>query len=360
MLSDRRVFEDDWLPRRLQHREQPIEKLFARLSSTTYGGTGDDVLIHGPSGVGKTALARHCLARLQEEAAVDVAKVRCLGKTTGGILLSALEQLPVDGDVHRGLSIQEREQLLRSVEGPAVLLLDEADDLNETDVLEAVDRAPGVSAIVIIHDLEEWLVRYEADQVGRGPWHARNQIELSRYSVDDLADILEPRAEQGLSPLAWDRETLERVADQAAGAARRGIQTLRAAAEVADEEEAREISEAHIRAGADRAREQIRESNLESLPFHHQVLYAIIQEAGAIDAVALHRRYDEVAEEVYHDRDMAPVSRRSRRSKLEKLRSYDLLKRTGSGGGVRYVALDRDLASPVEPLAGVEPRATPE
>lgn len=361
MIADPRVFDDEWVPRRLQHRDQPVTQLSRLLKPALTDARAEDVLVHGPSGVGKTVLSQYTLDRLQERAIVPYAHVRCLGKSTGGVLLRALKKLPVNADVHRGLSIDERTNLLaNAVDGAAVLILDEADDLHETEVLDAVANAPGVSAIVIIHDRDEWLAR--VDERHRRRFAADHQIELGRYGVDELADILESRAELGLPDYAWNRELLERIADDVAGVARRGIQTLRAAAEVAEERDHGSIDDIDVVAGHERAREQIRKSNLDSLPFHHQVLYALVRSSGSagVDAGALHRQYDAVVPQVYDDFSR-PIGERSRRNKLQKLRDYDLIETTDDGSILRHVAKDPSLPSPVDPLAGVDelPEMTP-
>jgi hypothetical protein len=50
----------------------------------------------------------------------------------------------------------------------------------------------------------------------------------------------------------------------------------------------------------------------------------------------------------YRDRGVVPVGRRSRRNKLRKLASYDLIKAEGEGAGRRYQVLDASIASPVD------------
>ena len=354
MIADPRVFDDGWLPRRLQHRDQAVTQLSRLLKPALTDARAEDVLLHGPSGVGKTVLARHTLDRLQERAIVPYAHVRCLGKSTGGVLLRALEKLPVNANVHRGLSIDERTQLLaNAVDGAAVLILDEADDLHETEVLDAVANAPGVSAIVIIHDRDEWLARVDEQHHRR--FGGDHQIGLERYGVDELADILESRADHGLTNFGWDRDLLEHIADDVAGVARRGIQTLRASAEVAEERDHAGITDIDVVAGHERAREQIRESNLDSLPFHHQVLYELIRAEGSagIDAGELHRRYDALAGQIYDD-FQRPIGERARRNKLQKLRDYDLIETVDGGSALRHVATDSSLPSPVDALAEVD------
>lgn len=60
------------------------------------------------------------------------------------------------------------------------------------------------------------------------------ELELDRYGSQDLADILEPRAQHGLQANV-DSDYLIEIADQVSGVARKAIQTLRAAAEIAAE-----------------------------------------------------------------------------------------------------------------------------
>jgi len=77
------------------------------------------------------------------------------------------------------------------------------------------------------------------------------------------------------------------------------------------------------------------------------VLYEIIRAAGEVDATQLHDRYDAVAERVYRGREQTPISRRSRRNKLRKLREYDLLESEGDSQQRVYSAVDRSIDSAI-------------
>nr|WP_321576087.1 hypothetical protein [Halosolutus gelatinilyticus] len=79
----------------------------------------------------------------------------------------------------------------------------------------------------------------------------------------------------------------------------------------------------------ERAKHEIRKLNLESLPCHHQVLYAIVHEAGEITGPELHQRYEEVADEAYAGTPVYPLGKRARRDKFPKLKEYDLVNYDG-------------------------------
>ena len=154
-------------------------------------------------------------------------------------------------------------------------------------------------------------------------------------------------------PDAVTRGQLEAIADGAAGVARRGIQALHAAAQIATEREHGCIREPDIKACFERARKRIRVANLESLPFHHQVLYALLYEAGAVTGRELHDRYDAVAETVYAQAAVTPIGARARREKLRKLESYGLIEQDGETRWRRYAVCDEAVAPTAELLDDV-------
>jgi Cdc6-like AAA superfamily ATPase len=81
MITDHSVFEDAYRPRRLLHRDQEISQLSREFHPIVDGDLGGDALISGPSGVGKTLLARHTLDRFETTADVAYTHLRCLAMT---------------------------------------------------------------------------------------------------------------------------------------------------------------------------------------------------------------------------------------------------------------------------------------
>lgn len=84
MIIDPRVFEDVYLPRELAHRESEVGQLSRAFQPALSGSTPHNALISGPSGVGKTVLARHTLGQLEKHASLTLtseASEKALGRS---------------------------------------------------------------------------------------------------------------------------------------------------------------------------------------------------------------------------------------------------------------------------------------
>jgi Cdc6-like AAA superfamily ATPase len=351
MLWDESVFRDGWVPQRLERRDDEQEQLAAALRPAVRGEPPADVVISGPSGVGKTAIAKCQLDALRLEADVCSTHVQCLGTAAGEICRQLVREHPRGGDPAHTAPVEDvRADLAAITERPYVVVLDEADDVCRTDLLGWLDGIDAVATVAICHDSDEWLGHLDA-ATARG----RRHIPLETYSVDALASILAQRADLGLRHDATDRQLHERIAQRCAGVARTGIQTLYEAAKRASEDRRGTIEEADIGSAAEAARRRIRASNLSSLPVGHLLLYHLIQQApgGERSASDLAAMYDDVAADALQDHPVTPAAPATRRRYLSKLEDYGLITSTGENRHKSYVVLDPDLEVPDAVAFGV-------
>jgi Cdc6-like AAA superfamily ATPase len=354
MITEARVFTDEWPPRQLIHRHQPVTRLHNALAPAVHGDRADDVLLSGSSGVGKTALARHVVDKVADHAGVPQTHIRTLGKRTGTILREVIAAYPRGPEPASNTPTDGLPRLLReTVDDPYIVVCDEGDDLCHSEALDQLLDCPLLSVVVIVHNPDRWLAAC-SDRV-RGS--IATQIELDRFSTTELADILSARAIQGLRDGVVDNEQLREIADETAGVARRGIQSLYAAAQLAVEREHASIRDADVADCYERARHMIRASNIQSVPLHHQILYGIIHAWGPLDGATLHAYYDYLAERLYRGSPQTPICRRSRRNKLAKLHEYDLIKFEGKEHDRRYGVVDDEIDPGVtfDPLTADEP-----
>jgi Cdc6-like AAA superfamily ATPase len=101
------------------------------------------------------------------------------------------------------------------------VILDEADNIQDHDVIERIHAVPQVSIVAICHDPQSWLA-----QVPMGDSHSFDgdrHIQVQRYGTEELADILEARAYKGLAKDLVTRDQLRTIANHVAGIARFGI-----------------------------------------------------------------------------------------------------------------------------------------
>jgi Cdc6-like AAA superfamily ATPase len=351
MLWDESVFRDGWVPRRLEGRDDEQEHLATALRPAVQGNPPADVVISGPSGVGKTALAKCQVDDLRLEADVCSTHVQCLGQSPGAICRELVREHPRGSDPAHTAPIDDvRDELAQIADRPYIIILDEADDICRTELLGWLDQIDAVATVAICHDVDEWIGHLDA-ATARG----RRHITLETYSVDTLASILEQRADLGLRHGAADRRLLEQIAQRCAGVARAGIQTLYEAAKRADADRADEIRGVDIAPAALSARRRIRAANLSSLPVGHLLVYYLIQQAdaGQLSASELSTQYDDIAGDALQDYPVTPAAPATRRRYLSKLEDYGLILSEGENRHRSYIALDPDLEVPDAVAFGV-------
>lgn len=354
MLTDPSVFVDE-PARELMHREREVEALLRAWRPTLHGQVGDEVVISGSSGVGKTSLGRRAIERLEAEADVAHTYLQCLGATPRSILTTVLQAHPAGSLPSGDASLARLTESLRDiVSDPYLVILDEAEGLPDSRALDRLADVAGLSTVVIVHDPHRWRSRLTNEAVSERYIDATD-VPVEKFGVDELADILAARARAGLPAGVVDRSQLEWIADEVVGNTRKGIQSLRAAAEHAAERGSYEIDTRDVKASFEIAEQRIRRLNLQSLTTHHHILYALIHTAGEISGVELHDRYDAIAGDVYDGTTLTPIVRRTRRDRLRKLEDYGLITREGEGH-TEYQPVDASIQPPVDvvTVAGVE------
>ncbi|MGB9966323.1 Cdc6/Cdc18 family protein [Halobacterium hubeiense] len=339
MLRNARVLRPEFVPGELQHRDHEHTALTEALKPLTRGERADPVIITGPTGVGKTHLTKFALERLQEsEFGLETAVVNCWQNYSGyRALFRILEHLGRTLDVHRQSTPQdELVERLRDYEGSCVIVLDEADQLEDKGIIYDLRRMPQFTLILIANREEDLFA--DLDDRLQSRLHGTRTIHFESYGIDELTAILQSRADAAFShpdPIATG--LLEEIADAAAGDARVAITMLREAAKNADREGHDQITAEDVAEAIPEGRQAVRDRNLETLKPTQRTLYAIIEayvsEHGEpMPPSDLYAEYEQRADD--------PVGNRQVRRHLNKLDHYELVSIKGSSRDRRY-----DLAS---------------
>lgn len=334
MIHDARVLQDDFLPREVVHRHEEMNRLSAALEPVVDGGRPEDALLTGPSGAGKTCLARYALAQLESEV-LDLAThyVDCWQHSTHyRVLYKLLDGIATTYDVHRSTPRDELLARLEALETPYLVVLDEVDQLADPDVLRELYGIPHLSTILIANRAQD--VWGTLDERLQSRLRSSVHLSVDAYTDEELVGILSDRVEWGLDPDAVAADQLATVADAAAGDARAAIGILRAAARNADHEGAGHVRDAHLEAAIPEARERRRQKSLQKLTDHQRCLYDILTDEGPLAPKTLYARYQSAV--------ARPRTKRQVRSYLGKLEQYNLVTATGNGPSRTYRALSTD------------------
>jgi len=329
MITDARVLRPEFVPGEVVHREQAVEHLAATLEPIQRGNHAEPALLTGPSGTGKTCIARFTVERLRE-AVLDVESeyVNCWQQHTRfGVLYRILDGQGRATDVHRQ-STPHDELLVRleELERPLVVILDEVDQLEDKRLLYDLHSLPHVALVLIAN--REAAVFGDVDERLQSRLRGCERVAFDRYGIGELVAIMRDRAEWGLVPGAIDDGQLERIADAAAGDARVALSVLRAAARRADQAGTETITETHVSEAIPEGRTDVRRKNVETLTPHQRTLLAIVEDYGEIHPAELYDAYRERVEE--------PKTNRTVRNYLAKMDQYGLIDAIGEGRGRTY------------------------
>ncbi|OYT40046.1 MAG: cell division control protein Cdc6, partial [Desulfurococcales archaeon ex4484_58] len=264
IFRDKEILHPEYIPETLPHREEQIKKLAEILIVALKGVRPSNVLIYGLTGTGKTAVAKYVIKRLVEKAPTLNVKLRSAYvntrkvDTTYRVLASIASSLGLKIPV-TGIAISEvYRRYINGLEnwgGLHIVVLDEIDYYvrREGDDLlyklvrinEELSRAR-VVLIGITNDINfvESLDPRIRSSLGE------EEIVFPPYNAEQLYDILKQRAEKAFQPGAIDHDVISYCAALAArehGDARRALDLLRVAGEIAEREGVDRVMISHVK-----------------------------------------------------------------------------------------------------------------
>ncbi len=300
---DRDILRPSFVPDRLPHREEQIDQLAQILATALRGERPSNVLIFGKTGTGKTAVVKYIeneLKKLDGGRAVQYVYMNCeIVDTPYGILQNVAnrfvenlsQRIPFTGlstDRVYQMLVEKLDEEKRIV----VLVLDEIDKIvtkNGDDLLyqllkinDDLTKAK-ISLIGISNDLKftEWLDPRVKSRM------SDEKMVFPPYNAQELFDILSQRAQKAFDNGVAGDSVLSLIAALAAqehGDARRALDLLRVAAELAERASEDHITEQHVQRAKNKIELDTVVEAIKSLPTQSKlVLLAIISngEAGA-------------------------------------------------------------------------------
>ena len=297
IFKNRESLSTSYVPSEFPHRFDEINEVANILKTAFYGSRPSNILIYGQTGTGKTAIAKFICKQLKEKARkehvkIHTAYINCKQTNTPYGVLTNIgktysaeweKQIPNAGwridKVYSSLKEKADEN-----GGIAIVILDEIDTLVSKNGDEILYHLTGlnsdlhnskISIIGISNDAKftSWLDPRVKSRLGE------ESLTFSPYNAPQIEDILLQRAKMAFKENTVDPLVMTYCASRAAqehGDARKAIDLLRIAAELAEREEREIVTLEHVNKAQNvMERDQVR-SIVITLPIQHKATLASI------------------------------------------------------------------------------------
>jgi cell division control protein 6 len=264
LFKDREVLRHDYLPEKLPHREDQIKVLGQAVAPVLKESRCSNIFIYGKTGTGKTAVTKFVLSHLESKAKeygapVKFCYVNCRMTGSEYRVFASLSQSLGLSVPFTGLSVGEVFDRFRNgldlYRTIFIVVLDEIDALIKergdgllyelTRINEAL-RKSKVAIIGISNDLR--LKEFLDPRVFSSL--SEEELVFRPYDAGELRNILLERSKIGFFDGVLSEAALSICSALAAaehGDARRALDLLRMAGEVAERQNANSITEEHVR-----------------------------------------------------------------------------------------------------------------
>ncbi len=311
VFIERKALNPDYLPPNLPFREAQSDEIAQILSPILKGSKPSNLLLYGKTGTGKTAVAKSVLKELEKEAErknlvvayvntrTENTEYRTLAEFSKSLDLPKEDQIPFTG-LSIGEVVGRISRQIKRNGIHAVLVMDEIDYLVKEfgdGILYEFTRSnerlsPGFLSLVgISNDLKF------KDGLDPRVLSSLSEEELvfPPYTVDELREILTERAKEAFRPSVASPAAINLCAAMAGsehGDARRAIDLLRIAGEVAEREGLKQIDDSCIRVASDKMEVDRVDEAIRSLPVQNKaILFAVSRFDGGTNTGELYIAY---------------------------------------------------------------------
>jgi archaeal cell division control protein 6 len=282
----------DYIPERIVGRQKAKRQVATLFRPLLRAGSPNNGLIYGPSGSGKTVVTKYVLRLLDKSLAeaprnnnVQWVYITCKQiNAESDILYTLIRELdPSTGISQRGHSMGYYYSSLWKImieQGTSmIVVLDEIDFLKSDNLLYNFSRAvsngdlPQGQFIRIVGLSNTLKFENKLDSRVRSS-AAFRKIVFDPYNDDQLFDILMDRVNIAFEPGTISQETIKLCAEyscKTTGDARRAIELLFIAAEIAEIEIASAVTEEHVNRATLVVNQNLLVSTTTNLPLHHKL-----------------------------------------------------------------------------------------
>lgn len=292
IIGNADALEERYVPHEILFREGQIARVQACICPALKGRRPLHAWLHGPPGTGKTLVTKSVLNELEEHRRARIAFINCCDFPTHYAILSrVIEELGILGNNQERSTAFKIDTIRKHVtNGPVILALDELNRMpaKEREKLlwtfwnmEKVGLVCISTSIQALYSIEPGLLERISPVT----------VEFPSYTPREIAALLEKRAELAFHDSTWNRRLLQYVASLARGNALLGIQTLRRAAEFAENEAKTRIEPAHVRDAFSHIRSVQSCAILQRLSRHHRSIHEILRNNPGITSGELRDAY---------------------------------------------------------------------
>lgn len=324
IIKNRDILHFTYIPDIILHRKSEQEQVTQSLLPILKQSRPSNLLVYGKPGTGKTLVVKKVLSKIQERVEKSKFPIKLVYSnskeetTLYGLLVSLGRQLDLNEKElpTTGLAISEvfKRLLAKIDEGKlnAIFVIDEIDYLAQLvaktgkDILYQLTRANerltqgSLTLVGISNDLtfKEKLDPRVISSLGE------EEVVFTNYDVEQIKKILEERIVESFIENSVEEPALNLIAALAGGEhgdARRAIDLLRVAGELAERQQSDKVTAEHVREATQKMEENKEEKSLKSFPLHEKLVLISIMKANGSSTGEIYSSYKNLCKTIGKD-----------------------------------------------------------